>query len=77
MEEGRRSVLVCFGERRRIVKLATPSLDSLQTSAVQTFSNVLPPYTGERTDLLFQIQDDKWVDCLLILRKPSSFLIGV
>ena len=29
MEEGWLSVLVCFGERRRIVKLATPSLDGL------------------------------------------------
>ena len=53
-------MLVCFGERRRIVKLATPSLDSLQTSAVQTFSDVLPPHTGERTGLLLQIQDDNW-----------------
>ena len=59
MEEDRHSVLVCFGERKRIVHLVTPSLASLKTSAVRTFSDVLPP-GGERTGLLFQIQDDNW-----------------
>jgi len=44
-----RSVLVCYGERRRVVKLpATPSvgfeLDLLRVSAIRAFSDVLPTF---------------------------------
>lgn len=64
-------MLVCFGERRRIVKLATPSLDSLHTSALQTFNDVLPPFTSERPNLLFQMQDDKWGGLFIDIEKTQ------
>ena len=63
-------VLVCFG-KRRIVKLATPSLEALQACAFQSFRDVLPPHTGESPSLLFQIQDENWEGLLIDIHKTQ------
>jgi len=64
-----RSVLVCYGERRRVVKLPATSvgseLDSLRVSAIRTFSDVLPAFLISEnaemtTTILFQLQDNEW-----------------
>ena len=62
-------VLVCIGEIRRIVKLATPSLEVLQACAFQSFRDVLPPHTGKSPSFSFQIQDENWGGLLLIFTK--------
>ena len=38
---------------------------------MQTFSDVLPPHTGERTGLLFQIQDDNWGGLFVDIEKTQ------
>jgi len=60
------SVLVCYDGRRRVVKVATPFLDSFQTSALQAFSDVLPANLttdeDKRPGLVFQMQGGLFID---------------
>ena len=63
------SVLVCYGERRRVVKLVEPSLDLLQTSALLAYSDVLPANKG---GLVFQIQDNNWGGLFIDIEKAQA-----
>ena len=67
-----KEVLVCFGERRRVVRLGkAASLESLQASALQTFSDILPPYEHQKPGLLFQLQDVNWGGIFIDIEKTQ------
>ena len=63
------SVLVCYGERSRVVKLVEPSPDSLQTSALLAYSDVLP---ANKDGLVFQIQDNNWRGLFIDIEKAQG-----
>ena len=52
------TVLACLGERRRPVKLASPSLSALDTGVRAVFSDVL--LENSRNKLMFQRKDENW-----------------
>lgn len=54
------TVLLCYGERRRPVKLSSSSLEELRARFLSAFSGVLPKVPASELNLLFQVKDESW-----------------
>ena len=54
------TVLVCYGKRRRPVKLSSPTFTELRTNVLAEFADILPQVPVSELNLLFQVKDESW-----------------
>lgn len=67
------TVLVCVGERRRPLKLASPTIDALKEGVMNECCDILPQL-AMRSKLIFQVQDSDWGGIFVDIRDNTPIV---
>lgn len=67
------TVLVCVGERRRPLKLASPTIDALKEGVINECCDILPQ-SATRSALIFQVQDIDWGGIFVDIRDKTRIV---
>ena len=63
------TVLVCVGDRRRPIELASPTVEALDEGVRRVFADVLP---SEGCSLAFQVKDERWQGMFVDICREDS-----